>query len=173
MTMLERVIRPSRVTKIRVDPVLTTVLAAELVAPSKELWLVSSWISDVVAVDNTRGDYDSLFADAAARAYHLSEVLALLTTSGSTLTVVTRSDRHNELFVNRLTLRADRAHLHVVRDADVHEKTLCGTDWMLSGSMNFTMRGMQVNDEAITYKLSDAAAAGARIDFARRWRTVR
>lgn len=169
--MFERVIRTSRVTKIRVDPILTSLLTGELVAPSPEMWLVSSWVSDVIAVDNTRGDYDSLFADAAARAYHLSEVLALLTSSGTFLTVVTRPDQHNEYFLNRLELRANRPRLRIVRDPDIHEKTLCGSDWTLSGSMNFTIRGMQVNDEAITYKLSDQAAAGARIDFARRWRT--
>lgn len=169
--MFERVMRTSRVTGIRVDPVLTGVLAAELVTPSPEIWLVSSWISDVVALDNTRGDFDSLFVDPAARGYHLSEVLALLTEAETALTVVTRPDPHNEHFLNRLALRASEAQVNVVRDPDVHEKTLCGSDWTLSGSMNFTVRGMQVNDEAITYKVSEQAAANARIDFARRWRT--
>jgi phosphatidylserine/phosphatidylglycerophosphate/cardiolipin synthase-like enzyme len=60
----------------------------------------------------------------------------------------------------------------VVQHADVHEKTLCGKNWLLTGSMNFTLRGMQVNDEAVTYKISEAAAAQARIDFARRWKDL-
>lgn len=168
--MLERVIRPSKVTNIRVDPLLTSVVVAELIAPSAELWLVSSWISDVGAIDNSRGTFDSLFPDASARMYTLSEVLGLLTTSsGTELTVVCRPDQHNEHFLNRLRSRADDARVRVVQDADIHEKTLCGRDWLLSGSMNFTMRGMRVNDEAVSYKVSEQAAAATRIDLTRRW----
>ena len=170
--MLERTLRTSPVTGIRLDPVLTAVLLAELLAPSDELWLVSPWISDVAAVDNTRGDYDSLFADASARVYHLSEILALLTVSGASLTVITRPAGHNNAFLARLHRRAEPGRLTVIQDADVHEKTLCGKNWLLSGSMNFTLRGMRVNDEAVTYKVSEAAAAQARIDFARRWRDL-
>ena len=105
--MLERTLRTSPVTGIRLDPVLTAVLLAELLAPSAELWLVSAWISDVIAIDNTRGDYDRLFADASARAYHLSEVLALLTAGGANLTVVTRPAEHNDTFLTRLRRRAE------------------------------------------------------------------
>ena len=170
--MFERTLRTSPVTGIRLDPVLTAVLLAELLAPSDQLWLVSAWISDVIAVDNTRGDYDSLFADASARAYHLSEILALLTVSGTDLYVISRPAEHNSAFLARLQRRADSERLTVIRHADVHEKTLCGKDWVLTGSMNFTLRGMQVNDEAVTYKVSEAAAAQARIDFVRRWKDL-
>ena len=170
--MLERTLRTSPVTGIRLDPVLTAVLIAELLAPSEELWLVSAWISDVIAIDNTRGDYDMLFFDASARSYHLSEVLALLTVGGANLTVVTRPAEHNDTFLARLHRRADPPRLTVIRHADEHEKTLCGSNWLLTGSMNFTIRGMQVNDEAVTYKVSEAAAAQARIDFTRRWRDL-
>lgn len=170
--MLERTLRTSPVTGIRLDPLLTAVLLAELLAPSDELWLVSAWISDVAAVDNTRGDYDALFADASARVYPLSEILALLTGSGADLAVITRPAEHNNAFLARLRRRAEPGHLTVVQHADVHEKTLCGKNWLLTGSMNFTLRGMQVNDEAVTYKISEAAAAQARIDFARRWRDL-
>jgi hypothetical protein len=171
--MLERTIRPSPVTGIRVDPVLTAVLLAELLTPSSELWLVSAWISDVPAVDNTRGDYDSLFPDAAARTYSLSEVLGLLTGSGAMLTVITRPDERNSRFLARLKHRANQHRLQVIEDPDIHEKTFCGQDWLLTGSMNFTRRGMQFNDEAVTYKVSEAAAAQARIDFTHRWRDLR
>jgi phosphatidylserine/phosphatidylglycerophosphate/cardiolipin synthase-like enzyme len=170
--MLERTLRTSPVTGIRLDPVLTAVLLGELLAPSSELWLVSAWISDVAAIDNRRGDYDSLFADASPRIYPLSEILALLTASGAGLTVIARPAGHNNAFLARLRRRAAHEHLTVVQHADVHEKTLCGKNWLLTGSMNFTLRGMQVNDEAVTYKLSEAAAAQARIDFARRWRDL-
>lgn len=172
MSTPPRTLRTSLVTGIRLDPVLAATLLAELLDPSEELWLVSAWVSDVAAVDNTRGDYDSLFADASARTYPLSEILALLTRSGTHLTVVTRPAEHNETFLGRLRHRAEPQRWTLVQHADVHEKTLCGRNWLLTGSMNFTLRGMRVNDEAVTYKVSEAAAAQARIDFARRWRDL-
>ena len=111
--MLERTIRPSPVTGIRIDPVLSAVLIAELLAPSPELWLVSAWVSDVTAVDNTRGDYDSLFPDAAVRTYSLSDVLSLLTSSGSALSVVTRPDERNSRFLSRLQRQAVQNRLQL------------------------------------------------------------
>lgn len=170
MTPLQRTLRPSPVTGIRVDPLLTAALLAELLQPSDELWLVSPWISDVPAVDNTRGDYDALFVDASARVYPFSVTLSLIVAAGSHLTVVTRPVDHNTPFLDRLHDLTGRTRMTVVTHSDVHEKTLLGRDWLLTGSMNFTMRGMQVNDEAVAYTVGAAAAAQARIDLAHRWR---
>jgi hypothetical protein len=169
--MLERTLRTSPATGIRVDPVLTAVLLAELLTPSPEIWLVSAWISDVPAVDNSRGDYDSLIADASARVYQLSEILGILTERGARLTVVIRDVAENESFLARLDRAAIPERLRVIRSPDAHEKTFCGSNWLLSGSMNFTVNGMTVNDEFVTYKLDATAAAQARIDFAHRWTT--
>ena len=164
----ERTVRSGRATGVRIEPVLSTALLAELLSPGQELWLVSPWISDVVVLDNSRGDYDSLVSDALARTYWLSDVLAALAESGSLVTVVIRPDGHNERLRDMLRRRvADQ--VRVVEDVDVHEKTLCGENWLLSGSMNFTLRGMQVNDEAMSYRLDPTAAAQARLDFTRRW----
>ena len=167
--MLERTIRTSQVTGIYIDPILTAVLLSELVSPSNEIWLVSAWISDVVAVDNTCGDYDSLFTEASAREYRLSEILGTLTVARTRLTVVTRTVDSNAAFLTRLRRRAAEDRLNIVLHPDVHEKTLCGDDWLLSGSMNFTFRGMQINDEAMTDKYGRRAAAEARVDFKHRW----
>jgi hypothetical protein len=169
--MLERTLRISPVTGIRVEPVLTAVLLAELLTPSPEIWLVSAWVSDVPAVDNSRADYDSLIVDASARIYQLSEILGLLTELGTQLTVVTRDVAENNSFLVRLGRNSVPKRLRVIRSAAIHEKTFCGADWLLSGSMNFTVNGMTVNDEFVTYKLDSAAAAQARIEFAHRWTT--
>jgi PLD-like domain len=168
--MLERTLRTSQVTGIHIDPLLTAVLLSELLTPSKEMWLVSAWISDVVAIDNTRGDYDSLFAEASAREYPLSEILGNLTAAKTRLTVVSRNVESNTPFLARLRRSSNSARLDIVQDPDIHEKTLCGDDWLLTGSMNFTFRGMQINDEAMTYKLDRRAAAQARVDFTHRWK---
>jgi len=166
----ERTLRTSPVTGIRIDPVLTAVLLAELLAPSDELWLVSPWISDVPALDNSRGDYDALFADPSARVYPLSAALGKIVVGGARLTVVTRPIDHNQSFLDRLRRLSTPERFTVIEHPDVHEKTLCGRSWILTGSMNFTMRGMQINDEAVRYEAGEMAAAQARVDLAHRWR---
>lgn len=165
----ERVIRTGRATGLRIDTVLATVLTAELVAPSNDLWLVSPWISDVAVIDNTSGSYDSVFVDPSNRIYTVSEVLSLLTTNGARVTVVVRPDTHNLTFLDRLRRNANTQRLRIVEHEDVHEKTFCGDDWLLTGSMNLTVRGMHVNDEAVTYKVSTEVAAAARLDFRHRF----
>jgi hypothetical protein len=169
--ILERTLRPSRVTGVRVDPILTAVLLAELLNPSPEIWLVSAWISDVPAVDNSRGDYDGLIADASARVYQLSEILGMLSEHGAQLAVVTRNVTENASFLTRLDRHSAPGQLRVIPSPEVHEKTFCGADWLLTGSMNFTINGMTTNDESVTYKLDATAAAAARIDFRHRWTT--
>src|SRR5687767_13263456 len=168
--MADRIIRTSGVTGVTAEPIITTVLAAELLAPSPELWLVSPWISDVPGIDNTRGDFDALFLDPVARVYPLSHVLAQLTHTGSQVNVVTRPDDQNHTFVSRLERQADARHYTTIWHGDVHEKTLCGRQWLLTGSMNFTTRGMTLNDEAVTYRSDPAAAASTRMDFNHRWK---
>ncbi|SCF21013.1 hypothetical protein GA0070558_15122 [Micromonospora haikouensis] len=167
--ILERVVRTGRKTGLRIDNLLSAVLLGELVTPSANLWLVSPWISDVDVIDNMSGRYDSVFAEPANRRYPLSEVLGILTHSGANLTVVTRPESHNKTFLDRLFRQADAGRLLIVEEEDVHEKTFCGELWILTGSMNLTVRGMQVNDEAVTYKYTAEAAASARLDLRRRF----
>ena len=167
--MFERVVRTGRATGLRIDAVLATVLTAERVAPRSRLWLVSPWISDVPAIDNTSGRFDSVFVDPSNRLYTLSEVLALVTYTYARVTVVSRPDKHNTTFLDRLRRSANGANLQIQQHEDVHEKTFCGDEWLLTGSMNLTTRGMQINDEAVTYKVSTEAAATARLDFRRRF----
>jgi hypothetical protein len=168
--MLERTLRTSPVTGIRVDPVFNAILLAEVISPSEQLWLVSPWITDVVTLDNSRGDYDGLFEDSTARGYTLAEVLGEIVKGGAKLTVVTRPAGHNTPFLERLGRLAEPSRLDVIQHQDMHEKTFCGQDWILGGSMNYTVRGLGVNDEATTYKVGLAAAAQARIDLAHRWK---
>jgi phosphatidylserine/phosphatidylglycerophosphate/cardiolipin synthase-like enzyme len=168
--MPDRIIRTSGSTGITAEPIIATILTGELLAPSPELWLVSPWISDVSGIDNSRGDFDTLFGDPVARVYSLAQVLARLTQAGSHITVVTRPDDHNRTFVDRLERMADPARYRTLYHEDVHEKTMCGRAWMLTGSMNFTARGMTLNDEAVTYRTDAATAAATRMDFNHRWK---
>lgn len=169
MTSTERMIRKHRHTRVLVETLLETVLVGELLRPSTCVWLVSPWISDIGVVDNSRGTYDSLSSTFSPRRLRLSEVLGWLTHSGTRLEVVTRPLPHNTLFLERLKRVADGTNVGVVKHDDLHEKTLIGDDWVISGSMNFTINGVEVLDEAVSYKANRTAAASARVYFGQRW----
>jgi phosphatidylserine/phosphatidylglycerophosphate/cardiolipin synthase-like enzyme len=134
------------------------------------MWLVSPWISDVKVLDNSQGTYDDLFDDNPPSVCSLSDLLARIVVAGSSLTVVTRPDPHNAEFLRRLRRLTSHHTVRVVQNPAVHEKTICGRDWLLTGSMNFTVRGLMENDEAVSYKVGGSDAAQARLELAQRWK---
>jgi phosphatidylserine/phosphatidylglycerophosphate/cardiolipin synthase-like enzyme len=164
-----RTIRIGDGTGIRIRPLLRSLLLAELLSPSPQLWLVSPWITDVDVIDNAAGEFDAAFGDDSITVCRLSDALGRICADGAELHIVTRPDRHNDQFVERLTAVVPSTRLTVSHAPEVHEKTFCGRDWMLTGSMNFTIRGLVVNDEAVLYSVGGAQPGQARLDLERRW----
>ncbi|MGW1669132.1 phospholipase D-like domain-containing protein DpdK [Streptomyces sp. NPDC002324] len=169
MSVLERTVRIGARTGLRVDSMLSAALIAETVNPSSELWLVSPWITDVQVLDNSHGAYDSFFGDVPPLGWRLSEALTRIASPEARVHVVTRPAPHNAAFLQHLESAPERDYIRIVQSPDVHEKTLCGEDWILTGSMNYTIRGMAVNDESVTYKVGGPDAGQARLDLRQRW----
>lgn len=169
MTDTQRTIRTTPRKGLRLDDSLVPLFVGELIEPSRDLWLVSGWVSDVAVLDNTDQDFTSVLGEGHAGPISLTTVLSLITERGALLHVSLRPNAYNSDFTGRLRRRvaADRLRLHV--DEDIHEKTLCGSNWVVSGSMNFTWNGMEVNSEAITYTVDSQLAAQTRLDFEHRW----
>ncbi|GAA2607321.1 phospholipase D-like domain-containing protein DpdK [Streptomyces axinellae] len=165
-----RTLRTGPRTGLRIDSALSAVLMAEMLNPSREVWLVSPWITDVTVVDNSHGAYDAFFGDVPPSSWRLSDTLLRIARGGARVSVITRPDPHNEVFLRRIE-SSRLTGVKVWRDPDVHEKTLCGQEWILTGSMNFTVRGLAKNDEAVTYKVGGPDAGQARLDLAQRWRS--
>lgn len=154
-----------------VENLLQSILAAELVAPSATLWLVSPWVSDIAVLDNRTGAFSGLEATWGRREITLVEALTALLRRGCSLVVATRPDDHNRRFVHRLTTSAagsgvgDRLLIHQDERERLHEKGLLGDDYYVSGSMNFTESGVRLNDEALKYETTPDAVAQARVHF--------
>jgi phosphatidylserine/phosphatidylglycerophosphate/cardiolipin synthase-like enzyme len=165
----KRTLRISGHTGVRVESVLSAVLVAELLAPSEEIWLVSPWVTDMDVIDNSAGSYDALFGDTPPLNCRWSDVLAQLCANGTRLHVVTRPVPHNDAFLRRLVAQAPGETVRVTRAVEVHEKTFCGDRWLLTGSMNFTVSGMTVNDEVVEYSIDETDCSQARLDLNRRW----
>ncbi|MCP9274056.1 phospholipase D-like domain-containing protein DpdK [Mycolicibacterium arenosum] len=167
---MNRVIRKSKsASATEAADLLAGIFTAELVHPSKCLWLVSPWISDVEVVDNSAGGFDAL-SRFGKRRIRLVEILVSLASHGSRIVVGTTTDPHNTRFLQRLQTTAedlrlgDRFTLSVDPSENLHTKALTGDDYALAGSMNITFNGIQIREELIDLRIDDAFVAQARMD---------
>ncbi|MGY1834369.1 phospholipase D-like domain-containing protein DpdK [Blastococcus sp. SYSU DS0510] len=145
------------------------VLVAELLAPSQEFWLISPWISDVAVIDNSDGAFNGLDPNWPAQGIGLLPVLAAIATAGTELWIETRPDDHNKRFVSRLQDTLGDEGFHLRYSPVLHEKGLLGDGYVISGSMNFTVNGLFLLDEAVRLDTEPDAVAQARLAFRARW----
>lgn len=171
-----RTVRTGRHSGLAADTLIRTALLAELAAPfaSRSLWVVSAWISDIDLLDNSDGSFDHLLGDDPPERCSLSDFLLLIAAAGTPVHVVTRPETSNQDFLARLRVGSDYAPgVDVVCDPRVHEKTLCGSNWMISGSMNFTRSGLSANKEQITYTTDVAQVVQAMQELEDEWGSLR
>ena len=145
--------------------------AAELIAPSRELWMLFGWISDVEILDNRSRQFSSLRADWPAAQIRLSSVLEALLEKGSNLRIVLRDVPHNQSFVEKLRQLSLQfpGKVRWTLGAEVHEKGLLGDDFLISGSMNLTYNGLWVNDEHVSLQTDPASVEEWRVVLRQKW----
>ena len=65
---------------------LQAAFASELIAPSRSIWIVSPWISDIQIIDNRAGGFDAVLdASWGQRQVRLAEILARCVALGTHL----------------------------------------------------------------------------------------
>jgi hypothetical protein len=165
-----RFIRKSRSNSSReAAALLSAIFAAELICPSRSLWLVSPWISDIPILDNGANTFESLRAWG-PRVVRLSEVLVTLGGLGTTVVVGTTSDTSNVSFLQRARRLFDDRSLgeNLLIDIDatgeLHEKAITGDDFAVVGSMNLTNSGVFVRAEVLELRVDEAFVAQSRMD---------
>jgi hypothetical protein len=154
---------------LAIRDVLAAALLSELCNPSEEFWLVSGWVSDVRVIDNSARQFDSLLGDEPPASMTLSGYLGELTRRGTHVHLALRVVDHNKDFVDRLKRVCTADGLHLYYSEDLHEKMLVGWEWILTGSMNFTWMGTQVNEERMEFLHDRVEAARQRIELRARW----
>ena len=154
--------------RTEIRELLEGLFVAELLVPSDSIWLVSPWISDLDILDNRSGQFSSLVPDWGLRKIRLSEVFGAMM-DRALIHVITRPDAHNETFVQKmrdLSVSSDaRENLQVSMYETLHLKGLLGKDYYLSGSMNLTYNGIEVNHEGVFLDRTPESVAAARIHF--------
>ncbi|WP_263451403.1 phospholipase D-like domain-containing protein DpdK [Hyalangium gracile] len=151
-----------------VPALLQALFASELVSPSRCIWLVSPWISDIAVLENRAYSFFTLAPEWGTAPIRLSAVLRRLLESGTTLHIATRPDSRNEAFLD--VMRAgNHPRLKLHEQKALHEKGLLGDGYYLSGSMNFTYSGITLNEEFIHFFTAQDVVAEKRVLLAERW----
>jgi len=134
---------------------LQSLFVTELLSPSKKLWLVFGWISDVEIIDNRTREFNSLEPDWGNTMIRLSKILKALLTRGSEINLIIRDVPHNtqrDFFRKIMEYKQEfptliKYHL----DQTIHNKGIVGDDFIFTGSMNLTHYGITVNDESLSF----------------------
>lgn len=169
MSATRRIFRSSATSNSDIRELLESLFAAELLLPSRCLWLISPWLTDLELLDNRSGAFASLDPQWGPRRIRIVEILGRLLEVGSHVVVATRSGQHNDVFVRKLedSARAsgvpDRLAVH--RSDTLHLKGILGRDFYLSGSMNLTFNGVEILEEGVTLETHVEAIGTARIQL--------
>lgn len=170
-----RIFKGSGRSEREVEVLLQNLLVMEALVPSASLWLVSPWVTDIEVVDNRAAGFAGIEPLWPQRRLRLSEVLASLAQRGTEIVIATRSDEHNQLFHRRMSAAsaavgaADRVRIVIDEHDEQHEKGLLSDGFFLSGSMNFTVRGIRLNDEVVSITLDPDEISQARINMRDRY----
>jgi phosphatidylserine/phosphatidylglycerophosphate/cardiolipin synthase-like enzyme len=158
--MTDRTIHRSAASPSReIAECLQSLLVSELLKPGSRLLVISPWMSDFPALDNTGGRFGALDPSWTAAWVPFSAVLGTLLRQGVNVRVACGpGDREGE-FVQRLEHRAaaDGTQTRLlIRQTDRshqifdHEKAIVADAWAMFGSMNLTYRGVTLNGELVT-----------------------
>jgi hypothetical protein len=148
-----------------------SVFAAELLSPSRPLWIASPWISNVELIDNSGRQFSGLVPIWPPRPIRLIDVLGALLQRGGALAVVTRDVEINRPFIQEfasVTGGDPRASL-ILTDV-IHEKGITGESFTLDGSMNLTYTGLRIKEEYVVFSTDPEIVARRRLEFLSRWK---
>jgi len=171
MTFETRRIFKSAVTSQNlIRELLQMMFLGELLAPGGErAWLVSPWISNIILFDNRAGGFGTVNPEWGNREIRLIEVIKDMMARGTALGIATSLDDHNDPLIDALMMAADEAgladKLSIVRRQHLHIKGVLLKRGLLTGSMNLTYSGLELNDEMVVYDTIPKTLAEARINF--------
>jgi hypothetical protein len=166
---LRRIFKSSKTGGAVIRELLQIMFVAELLLASKEIWIVSPWISNVSVLDNRTGSFNVINPEWSRREIRLGDLALQALSNGSRLNLVTRPDDHNIDFLNRLEEETREAGLNdqlkSIKRESLHTKGILTGGGLLFGSMNLTYSGFELNDEVIEYDTSSQRLTQARHSF--------
>lgn len=118
-------------TRNSVRELLLMVFAAELLACSRSLWLISPWIRDIPILDNSTGSFLALCPDFPLTEVRLSLVLRQLLARGSQVVIAARPDQGNTQNYDSLRGIGSDDSLIFHERSELHAKGIVGDAFSL------------------------------------------
>lgn len=164
-----QILRSSSASRNEIRELLQGLFARELLYPSRCLWLVSPWVRNIEVIDNRTASFRSLDPDLPPSGLLLTDVLRRLLDRGTQVVVATRPEaeslRFCELLRDAVAGQPSKNAL-VIHTRDIlHAKGLVGDDFALTGSMNFTHSGVEIQTELVTLQRARSEVAQLRVSF--------
>lgn len=152
--------------------VVQSLIVSEILCPSKDVWLLSPWISDIPVIDNQAGAFAGILPGMTVRTILLTDALIELAKRGSHVRVVVRPDPRNTKVTDKLMAASETMEpIDVLEKKNLHEKALLTSRFHLHGSMNFTHYGRTVNQEALVLETETDSISRANLDYHDRFGT--
>ena len=144
---------------------LQSLFALETMNPGKELYIISPWISNSPIIDNRLGQVKQIFPFVRGNWVYLSDVLEACAWKGCKVRLVSDPEHtQTKEFISRLEPLIKTRRLE-----NDHEKGLITSHYYISGSMNFTYRGINVNGEKIRITTAPHEVNQAILSARARW----
>ena len=154
--------------RVAIRQALRSICLAELMAPSRDFWVVAPWISDIPLIRDVAGRF-RIVNPLGFETITLASLAGYLLDAGTRATVVTRTDvtPETDRFLRRLADRRTEGtgRLRIVRHPTLHAKGLLGDSYALTGSMNFTWSGLTTNQELVHFHWNTGEVAELRDRF--------
>ena len=165
---MNRIIKSTSQTKdSQVITALSSLFALELFNPSRELFLYSPWITDVILINNHHGQFRAILPEFEYQRISLSSILNTLSNRGTKIHLLMRPElsSYTKEFFGRLS---NEIQFKLI--PNLHEKILLTETFFFRGSMNFTYSGIYLNDEHTEITTDPQLIAQAITEAKHRWR---
>ena len=148
---------------------LQTIFVAELIAPSRCLWVVSPWLRDIPVLDNTTGAFQALSHDFPRSEIRLTRLLIELLERGTHIVIATRPEAGNRQVIDTLRNlvgdRQDTLRLDIHERSNLHAKGIAGDRYCLGGSMNITFNALENLTELLVLHSDPQQVETMRLTF--------
>ncbi|WP_202980688.1 phospholipase D-like domain-containing protein DpdK [Alteromonas sp. RKMC-009] len=164
-SMTRDIVTKTPLGKRQLREVLTNIFAGLIIVP-EEIWLVTAWLTDFDVLDNRSGNWSFLNPEWGPKTVTFIELLEFAAHKGCKLNVVVKKDEINSKSVYRLkTNLRENTDFKILETEDLHKKGFLTQTCFLKGSMNFTYRGANLNDELISLTSDQHEISNMKIEF--------
>lgn len=144
---------------------LVSLFIAESMNPSKELYLISPFLSNSPLIENRHNQYTDVFPMIKSKSIYLSDILSTLAWKGMSVRIICDHEREEtkpliDSLYNQVEFRKLESN---------HDKGLVTSNVFVHGSMNFTYSGIFLNKESVRTTTDPSDVNGALIAFRQRW----